>query len=627
MFKFLINKNTPSTYSNETKKIASYLFVILFFPFLLFNQPGLEIDPSWRLAINLAVVKKLIFGKEFIFTYGPLGFLSTKFVDMVPVYFPIIFTLFLYIISFRLINILYKHINLAILLLSLYVLKLLYINNSEFYLFLISCFLLLSYNRNKKTADLVIVSISSVFLFYMKVNTGLILTVAYLFNIIILLVYKKLRIKLSTYLLLFTISLHLLVISTVRLDFWDYIFNSLKMIRYYNQSMYNEPYFEFILITLFALFNTVYILFKISKAGFDRPEKILLANFLLILFISYKQSILRGDSWHNSAIILVCLFIILISNYFYHNKFVFIQLLLIFIPFVWYMINNDNYKSFFDTSNVIMHFEEDLTLKNQNTNYENSVNFPNKWTEMIGNSSVDIIPYFISIIYYKKLNYNPRPIIQSYSAYCEDFEQLNYNHFTNNSSPEFVILHDGTIDKRPPFWDDNLLKIALSYNYTLIDTTSTTYNSKHLKLLLFKKNKTLRRIVFKKIKEDVFELNLQYQIPIFNEPILMKATIESNILGKMQDFVYQPSPINLLMQKNNEKLNYMGVIPILKSGVIVNRPLNDKNDPSSFDLSAVSNYFLTKGIYKDDSIKITFSGNPLKFKKEIKIEFYKISPL
>jgi hypothetical protein len=372
----------------------------------------------------------------------------------------------------------------------------------------------------------------------------------------------------------------------------------------------------------------VYILFKISKASFDKPEKILLANFVLVLFIAYKYSIVRAASDHNTVIIFVCLFIILVSNYFYINKIVFIQLFLILIPFLGYMFNADNYMAFFSVSNVFKHINHDLKLKEQKKNYEDSVNFPNKWSNIIGNNSVDVVPYYTSLIYYKNLNYSPRPIP---SAFCEESDQLNLNHFSNNSAPEFVILHDGTIDDRPPFWDDNLLKIALLYNYTLIDTTSAiettsaAFDYSPIKLLLFKKNKTLKRVVFTKIKDDIIKLNKAYSIPIFNEPILMKAAIQNNVLGKVQSFFYQQSPITLWIQKNNELLNYKGVIPILKSGVLINRPLNDKNRPYSLDLAGISNFYLTKGIYKDDNIKITFIGNSIKIKEDIKIEFYKIS--
>src|ERR1035437_4646776 len=67
----------------KIKAILNWNNLFLFFIFLLLlpNQliglPGLDLDSSWQIATNLALRDGLAFGKEFIFTYGPLGFLST----------------------------------------------------------------------------------------------------------------------------------------------------------------------------------------------------------------------------------------------------------------------------------------------------------------------------------------------------------------------------------------------------------------------------------------------------------------------------------------------------------------------------------------------------------------------
>ena len=35
-------------------------------------------DSSWKRALNMALKNGLVFGRDFIFTYGPLGFLNTR---------------------------------------------------------------------------------------------------------------------------------------------------------------------------------------------------------------------------------------------------------------------------------------------------------------------------------------------------------------------------------------------------------------------------------------------------------------------------------------------------------------------------------------------------------------------
>jgi hypothetical protein len=41
------------------------------------SMPTDGLDPSWRYALNEAVAKHLVFGKDLIFTFGPLGSVYT----------------------------------------------------------------------------------------------------------------------------------------------------------------------------------------------------------------------------------------------------------------------------------------------------------------------------------------------------------------------------------------------------------------------------------------------------------------------------------------------------------------------------------------------------------------------
>ena len=44
----------------------------------LFIRPSAGLDPSWAIAINLAFEQGMRFGKDFIFTFGPLGIFATR---------------------------------------------------------------------------------------------------------------------------------------------------------------------------------------------------------------------------------------------------------------------------------------------------------------------------------------------------------------------------------------------------------------------------------------------------------------------------------------------------------------------------------------------------------------------
>jgi hypothetical protein len=61
--------------------------LIYFIPFPIFFAPSTGLDPSWRISLNMAIDKGLIFGKDIVFTYGPLGYLETRIPELVSKHF------------------------------------------------------------------------------------------------------------------------------------------------------------------------------------------------------------------------------------------------------------------------------------------------------------------------------------------------------------------------------------------------------------------------------------------------------------------------------------------------------------------------------------------------------------
>ena len=66
----------------KTNLLVKVLGFILFFIFILMHIdttlviPKAGLDPSWKMTLNWAWENEVSFGKDLIFTYGPLGFLQ-----------------------------------------------------------------------------------------------------------------------------------------------------------------------------------------------------------------------------------------------------------------------------------------------------------------------------------------------------------------------------------------------------------------------------------------------------------------------------------------------------------------------------------------------------------------------
>src|SRR5205809_205799 len=68
-------------YEKYRKSLAGFIAALLaltLIPHSLYNNPDFGLDSSWYVALHYAVKNNLIFGKEFVFNYGPLGVLTTR---------------------------------------------------------------------------------------------------------------------------------------------------------------------------------------------------------------------------------------------------------------------------------------------------------------------------------------------------------------------------------------------------------------------------------------------------------------------------------------------------------------------------------------------------------------------
>lgn len=66
---------------------------------------------------------------------------------------------------------------------------------------------------------------------------------------------------------------------------------------------------------------------------------------------------------------------------------------------------------------------------------------PADMRKRIGNATVDVYPYDLAIIPANGLNWQPRPVIQSYVAYTPWLDARDAAHFASAKAPEFIVWH------------------------------------------------------------------------------------------------------------------------------------------------------------------------------------------
>jgi hypothetical protein len=229
-------------------------------------------------------------------------------------------------------------------------------------------------------------------------------------------------------------------------------------------------------------------------------------------------------------------------------------------------------------------------------NFEDSpVQIPTDLLTKVGNANIDIVPHQISHIYFNRLNYNPRPIIQSYQANSDWLMKKNGEKYLSKTAPEFVLFRTEAFREQNPFWVETDLSEALLRNYALTDTTVIKQDT----FCLFYRNKVLKGLTYSDLSTIKFKLNEDIQIPKSANPIRFSAKINYSAKGKLARLFFQPPYLYCsVTYENGLQENFRVIDKILRGGVFINQKVTTQVE--------ACNFFLNKGVDNQRVTKIRF---------------------
>ncbi|MCE2788405.1 MAG: hypothetical protein LW630_00675 [Saprospiraceae bacterium] len=624
------------------KKLLLFLVTIYLFPKNIWKSPGIGLDPSWELSLNLALKHHLVWGKDIVFTYGPLGYLST----FIPVYassFLIgLYTLFVTFMAVFFLRYVYnaasqKNELIFITVFLFFHGHFLFLRDSVS-LYFYTLFFLLHYLRHQKQFSLVIALLCCIVAFFMKVNTGIILL--FIFFAFILYGYLRSMLSLKAVLIfLFSfISIVFTLSQLLNVDLIGYVANSLPIIDAYNDAMGTFPgkilLFYAAVIILLTIVPFIVNVKKLISSG---NEIFLFLNVSLLLYVVWKQSFVRYDGDLHTNLFFICSpFIILstllfsnvseVKNYLYTVFFVscMISLAAFSGPHLKYIKGNVQIINLFRKPPPTTNPSPDsLKIAAQKKGRW----LPDRMLREIGNKSVDLLGYETSFIYYNNLKYNPRPIIQSYSAYTPELIRLNTAKYSSETAPDYVLYHIGTLDERHPFWDESPIYQALFERYAIIDTFTTKKMGIHAfhhhkkernQIFLFKKQQAPKKAVKHIILDTLIQLDGNINIPKTNQILYMEMDYEHSLLGKAVRMLFQPAHVSMeLHYADGDSTECRLILPVMKAGVPINKKVLKPRDAYSF--------FQTKGFENTSATSFSIHGNPLFIKNSFRIRFIELN--
>ncbi len=592
------------------------------------------LDESWQTALNLALENSFVFGKDFVFTYGPLGFLSTRVDFGINFLYFVLFDLFVAANFALIIHYVWKrYYNFAAISVCLLLCWLSPLADASFKLLLIMLFWTILGNRKSSAIYFTVPFLIAVISFFIKLNTSF-LAVVIFYIFLSVSIFKDEKISFGKIALALFMPLTIFLGGVVfKVDFAGYIFNGLELINNYNDSMNYisssfTKYTIFIAATALLSWFGFFVLFLKNKKNIS--NFCAFAVFSLVLFVLFKQSLVRSDGAHLFAYLYFAPVIWLFTLLFFGENFpklknylfaiAFTTLLISILP-LRYATNTNEFNPF----SRLTYFAQIFSGNDEKTKVRAAEKFklPDEILQIIGQKSVDIVPQNVNLIYFNHLNYDPRPVFQSYAAYSEKLLTLNRQKYESENAPEFIIFSNEVVDNRYSMFEDQEAKIAILENYSVhkkFEFSENTY-------LLLEKNPISKSVKLEESQIEAIRFYENYEIKNLNAMYFLKIKIDYSPLGKISKILYQPLPIKIVLNLDDGATKeFRAVRPILESGVIVNPLVESDEDYECFFKGE------TNALKKIKSFRIEpfYDGyfkkpNLLNYEEPFKIEAYKFS--
>lgn len=462
-----------------------YFFILLLIPILgklaivIPNFPGAGLDPSWMLTLAVASSEHFIFGKDIIFTFGPLSSVGTGCwtLDGHILSASLSFTLALSLCFF-----VYKFFNKASYLVKFFLILFFFVNINAFPDFffcllpsIAALFLIESYSESSINKLYVcLFSFIVALLLLVKSSFGL---EAFLDLLLLLGFYFLKKDKKSCLVSIVSFLLSFIFLYTASGQQISGIFYYPISVYYgvagYNDAMSSNYDLSITLLTsaLFLVFLILYlILINLKSFNFQGIFSVcVIALFVLVVF---KHSYVRNDSGHHVDIYLLQCFLLIYILYKINKStarnilltLCVLSLLTIGSKGYWYYFNGIQVQNAYRTIINKIQSKERLFQEDENIKtYENGMEAIRKSTPLpVLSGTSDIYNFNQAVLLASENKWNPRPAFQSYQAVTPYLIKLNYKHLTKqNTAPDNVFFKLETIDQRFPSLDDGLSWVAL----------------------------------------------------------------------------------------------------------------------------------------------------------------------
>jgi hypothetical protein len=210
-------------------------------------------------------------------------------------------------------------------------------------------------------------------------------------------------------------------------------------------------------------------------------------------------------------------------------------------------------------------WSEDFSASNRAINESSGLNFALQ-------GRVDVYSFEQSSLFARGYQWDPRPVLQSYSAYTPELIRLDEQHLRSSGAPDHLIFRLETIDDHLPSMDDGLSWPAMLDNYSVAGSSGNW-------VLLNRKSGTIKRVsAYIPLGTVAAELGEEVSIPEASGPVFVEVHATLSTVGKLIDLAYKVPWLSIrVTRKDGEQSEYRVNADMMETGFVLS-PLITTNE-------------------------------------------------
>lgn len=169
-------------------------------------------------------------------------------------------------------------------------------------------------------------------------------------------------------------------------------------------------------------------------------------------------------------------------------------------------------------------------------------------------ASVDVIPLDTSVIYANGYRWSPSPVFQHYTAYTRYLDDENARHYGEDDAANILLCRFQSIDDKHMFWDTPATWLSILSNYELVHVTDTG-------TAVLQRQTSPRQLFTQEFARTSFRADTWIPIPPTDECLFVEIPLSYSFIGFLRKSFFRIPPLYISVAFEDQSIMNRRLVP------------------------------------------------------------------